>query len=103
MVRNSQGLDIRACIALFCASSVIVVSGSVTMALTDKDREIAKLTKRASAAESKNREFLSSILSCLNGSGFSAELNSHNHVQVKCEIEFEWMNGTYYTGNKARR
>ena len=102
-MKNSRQLDLRMVSILFLLSSAIIAVGSVTMALTHKDREITKLMMQATNLESKNREFLSSILSCANGEGFLMQLTPQDLVEVDCSIKYEWMNGRFYEKNSGRQ
>lgn len=72
------------------------------MALTAKDRQIAALAQQKQHVERQNREFLSSILSCANGDGFTLELGNDTNTKVKCNIEHEWVGGRFYERDLAR-
>lgn len=90
-------------IVLGLVSGVLFTAQMATMALANKDREIAALQQHMAKVEDQNRQFLSSLLAGANGLGYSVQLDSHNLVSVGCKIEFEWVNGTFYNGDSGRK
>jgi hypothetical protein len=102
MKKNSRNLDVRILLILFLLSFALFVVSGITMALVHKDREITRLRLHVLEAEFKNREFVTSILSCANGVGFIVKFDFNNETEVSCKIESEWMDGRRYIGDKGR-
>lgn len=87
---------------LIVASGVVITGALVTMASASKDRKVSDLVHNTAELQRQNTELLSSILSCANGGGYSVQFDPYNSTRVSCKIEFEWVNGKYFEGAKAR-
>lgn len=100
--RNSGGGNTATAVILFSLSLAATGIGLATIALAYKDQQIASLTQWAGRLEAKHHEFLSAILACANGDGFTMDLARTNMVYVSCTIEYEYVNGRYYEKDSAR-
>jgi hypothetical protein len=88
--------------ALALTVSVGLLVWSVTMVLTAKDRKIAALLQWGHKVENQNKEFLTSLLACVNGEGFVMEFTPNTSTRVKCTIEEEWISGVPYKKEDGR-
>lgn len=89
--------------ALSLLSIAAIGFGCATMALVHKDQQIANLLKHAEKQSAKNQEFLTSILACANGGGFTLDMDQHHMVHVQCNIKYEWMRGKFYDEEASKK